>query len=68
MGGGEGSGGGGGWGDEGGSGDRGWGDFSPQQSHHLVATCAANSARNPGKHTKEGIICIVIVIIVYWPR
>ncbi len=38
-------------GDEGGAGDRGWGDLSP---HHMVNTCAAKSAWNPGKLTKSG--------------
>ncbi len=40
-------------GDEGGAGDRGWGDLSPHQSHHMVTTCAAKSAWNPGKHTNK---------------
>ena len=43
-------------GEDGGAGDRGWGDLSPHQSHHIVNTCAAKSAWNPGKHTKQGII------------
>ncbi len=37
----------------GGAGDRGWGDLSPHQSHHMVTTCAAKSAWNPRKHTKN---------------
>ena len=53
-------------GDTGGAGDKGWGELSP---HHVVNTCAAKSAWNPGKHTKQGIIGgWTDGRGVYWPR